>query len=428
MHIYFSGIGGTGIGPLAMIAQQVGHNVSGSDKQDSDYFQHLSSHGITNIHVGQDLEQISVVHAGQPIDWLVYSSAVPIENPDAPELQFCRENGIKATKRDDFMNFILDEKQLKLIGIAGTHGKTTTTAMAVWLAQQVGLNTSHLLPAKTKFCEMGEYKQGSEYFILECDEFDRTFLSYSPYISIISGVDYDHPDIYSTRDDYQEAFRTFIGQSQHTITWQMDVEALQLQANDKITVLPDNEEKLNMLSLFGHVNRKDAWLVIQAIHRLTQSTIEELVGHMNKFPGVSRRFEKITEHVYSDYAHTPEKIKGAIQMAHELVGDNVVVIYEGLHNTRQHFIKEELVHLFDSVKKLYVVPSYLAREDESLELLSPSDIVRITSQPENGVATDKNENLKQIIAAHQQAGDMVLCLTAGGGGSLDEWLRQKFTT
>lgn len=426
MHIYFSGIGGTGIGPLAMIAQQAGFSVSGSDKQDSEYFRHLKQCGITNIHIGQDLEQIKGVHESQPIDWLVYSSAVPIENPDAPELQFCSDNNIKATRRDDFMNFVLDNGKLKLIGIAGTHGKTTTTAMTVWLAQQVGMKASHLLPAKTSFAEMGDYKQDSEYFILECDEFDRTFLSYKPYISLISGVDYDHPDIYLTRDDYQQAFRDYINQSNHTLLWQIDSAALQIKPSDSVTVLPDNESNLNQLRLFGLVNRRDAWLVIQAINRLTKHPVSDLIEHMNKFPGISRRFEKIADHVYSDYAHTPEKIRGAIQMSHEIADDKVVVIYEGLHNTRQHFIKDDLFNLFDSVKKFYVVPSYLAREDESLDLLTPSDIVRMTSQPNKGVATDKNENLKQIIITHQQAGDLVLCLTAGGGGSLDEWLRKEF--
>lgn len=426
MHIYFSGIGGTGIGPLAMIAQQAGLSVSGSDKQDSDYFQHLLKNGLTNIHIGQDLEQITKIHETQPIDWLVYSSAVPIENPNAPELQFCRDNGIKTTKRDDFMNHILETSNLKLIGIAGTHGKTTTTAMTVWLAKQVGLSASHLLPAKTSFSEMGEYRQGSEYFILECDEFDRTFLSYKPFLSLISGVDYDHPDIYSTRDDYQSAFRDYINQSEHTVLWEIDSNALGLPPTETTTILPDNEISLNKLRLFGLVNRRDAWLVIQAIHRLTNLPVDELIEHMNKFPGISRRFEKIDEHLYSDYAHTPEKIRGAIQMAREIAGDKVIVVYEGLHNTRQHFIKEDLAHLFDDVKKLYVVPTYLAREDESLELLSPSDIVRLTSQPDKGVATDKNENLKQIIITHQQAGDLIVCLTAGGGGSLDEWLRREF--
>jgi UDP-N-acetylmuramate--alanine ligase len=101
-------------------------------------------------------------------------------------------------------------------------------------------------------------------------------------------------------------------------------------------------------------------------------------------------------------------------------------VYEGLHNTRQHFIKEDLRHLFDSVKKLYVVPSYLAREDESLALLSPQDIINLTSKPSNGVASQLNADLKHAIQQHITAGNLVLCLSAGGGTSLDEWLRIQF--
>src|SRR6476646_7705254 len=100
MHIYFSGIGGAGIGPLAQIAHQAGYTVSGSDKQDSQYIQYLKKHGVTEIHIGQDKAAIDRVHDKQPIDWLVYTSALPLENPDAPELAFCREQGIKTSKRD----------------------------------------------------------------------------------------------------------------------------------------------------------------------------------------------------------------------------------------------------------------------------------------------------------------------------------------
>lgn len=110
MHIFFSGIGGTAIGPLAIIAKQAGHDVSGSDKQDSQYIEYLKKRGITKINIGQDKKQIARVHNAKPIDWYVYSSAVAIENPKAPELQFVRENQIKHTKRDDLLNFILQEK------------------------------------------------------------------------------------------------------------------------------------------------------------------------------------------------------------------------------------------------------------------------------------------------------------------------------
>jgi len=91
MHIYFSGIGGTGIGPLALVAKQAGYEVSGSDKQDSLYVEYLQKHGISNIHIGQDEASIAKIHANKPIDWFVYTSALPLENPDAPELHFCHE-------------------------------------------------------------------------------------------------------------------------------------------------------------------------------------------------------------------------------------------------------------------------------------------------------------------------------------------------
>ncbi len=86
MHIFFSGIGGTAIGPLALIAHQAGFKVSGSDKQDSQYVQYLRKQGISEIHIGQTTESIRSLHRADPIDWIVYSSAVAIENPNHPEL------------------------------------------------------------------------------------------------------------------------------------------------------------------------------------------------------------------------------------------------------------------------------------------------------------------------------------------------------
>ena len=171
MHIYFSGIGGAGIGPLALIAKQAGLEVSGSDKQDSDYIKYLHSKGIDDIHIGQARETITKVHNNSPIDWLVYTSALPLENPGAPELKFCKEQGIKTSKRDEFINLILGEKKLKLIAIAGTHGKTTTTAMVVWLFKELGLPISYALPAKVSYGDMGQYTEGSEYFVYEADEY-----------------------------------------------------------------------------------------------------------------------------------------------------------------------------------------------------------------------------------------------------------------
>lgn len=429
MHIYFSGIGGTGIGPLALIAHQAGHTVSGSDKQDSQYIAYLKKHGISDIHIEQDTAGIQAVHERTPIDWLVYSSAVAIEQPDNPEFVFCRSHDIRMSTRADLLNKIIEEKNLRMFAVAGTHGKSTTTAMAVWLFKQLGLPVSYSFGAKTSFSDMGAYEEGSRYFVYEADEFARNFLEFHPTLSVITGVDYDHPDIYPSRENYEEAFTDFVGQSQQAIMWENDFQKLHPSTETDITVLHENTEILNMFSLVGDVNRRNALQVVTAVHNLTKHDANELIGHMNRFPGLSRRFEQLAPNLYTDYAHTPPKIRGAIQTAHETAGDTVVVIYEGLHNTRQHFIKAELVNLFESAKHLYIVPSYLAREDPNLPLLSPADLVNLLSNESQSKAdpVQLDKSLKEAIQKHLSAGDLVLCLSAGGGNSLDEWLRKEFT-
>ncbi len=429
MHVFFSGIGGTGIGPLALLAHQAGFTVSGSDKQNSQYINYLKKQGIANIAIGQTRDNIAAVHDKNPIDWFVYTSALPRESPDAPELQFVDEQHIKLSKRDEFINLILQEKSLKLIAIAGTHGKTTTTAMTIWLMQQLQLPISYSVGAKLSFGDMGHYEPGSEYFVYEADEFDRNFLAFHPHLALITGIDWDHPDIYPTRESYTQAFCKFLSQCDTAILWNADVQRLRVIPQDQQTVLNETDPTINMaVHLPGLVNRQNAWEVAQAIHTLTGKPIPELVEHLNAFPGVSRRFEQIVPNLYSDYAHTPPKIRGALQLAHEVAGDRVVVVYEGLHNTRQHFIKNDLKHLFDSVKQLYIVPSYLAREDASLALLTPADLKALLdpATQEHTEVMELNDALAAKISEHIAANDLVLCITAGGGHSLDEWLRATF--
>lgn len=429
MHIFFSGIGGTGIGPLALIAHRAGFEVSGSDKQDSSYLHYLQKQGLSDIHVGQSYEQIAAVHEKHPIDWFVFSSAVTKEQTNPPELQFCEEHNIKATRRNEFLNKLLEDKNFKLVAIAGTHGKTTTTAMTIWLFKQLGIPESHSVAAKSSFCEMGEFNEGSEYFIYEADEYDQNFLAFHPYISMITGIDWDHPDVFPTREDYVAAFRKFLDQSREAIIWDADMDRLGLEPSEKYQQIREADPGINeKLHLPGLVNRQNAWEVAHAVAKITGKSIDELLPHLDKFPGVGRRFEQIAPHIYSDYAHTPPKIRGALQLAHEVAGDDVVVVYEGLHNTRQHFIKAELRTLFDSAKKLYIVPSYLAREDKNLQLLTPEDLKQLLSEPTQArtTAAALNDELKDTIQKHADNGELVLCLTAGGGNSLDEWLRREF--
>lgn len=419
MHIYFSGIGGAGIGPLAMIAYRAGYQVSGSDKQDSAYVQYLLRSGITDIHIGQGYEQIAQVHETHPIDWFIHSSALTIENPHAPEVQFCQEKNIKISKRDELINDLIDQKNLKLLAVAGTHGKTTTTAMLIWMFKQLAIPVSYSVGAKISYGDMGEFDAKSEYFVYEADEFDRNFLQFKPFMAIIPGIAYDHPDIYPTQESYREAFRDFFGQSQQIIAHPEDVENLGVE-NQPLNA------PIDRITLPGEVNRRNAQLVVETLHRLTDTPLDTLIEHVNMFPGVSRRFEKVADNIYSDYAHTPEKIEGALQLVREVAGDKFVVVYEGLHNTRQHFIKEQLKTLFSPAEKLYIVPSYLAREDESLELLTPDKLSRLMEEPNKRIPCELDYKLAKALTDDIQNGYLVLCLSAGGGGSLDEWLRKKF--
>ena len=429
MHIFFSGIGGTGIGPLALIAKQAGFEVSGSDKQDSSYIKYLRDQGINNIRIGQSGENIAEVHKIKPIDWFVYSAAVAIEQPDSPEFTFCRNNEVRLSLRDELLNHIIKTKNLKLIAIAGTHGKTTTTAMAIWTCQQLGIPVSYSVGAKIPFGDMGHYEPGSEYFIYEADEFARNFLAFHPTLSVITGIDYDHPDIYPTRESYNAAFKEFLGQSERTVMWKSDLKVLdESQEADQLILDPDDPVIDTYLHLPGKVNRLDAWETAQALVLQLGGDINRIISILNAFPGVSRRFEQVARRLYTDYAHTPPKIRGAIQIAQELESKNIVVVYEGLHNTRQHFIKDELKNLFDDVKQLYIVPSYMAREDPNLEVLTPEKLKGLLSDEAAAKCEPKelNADLKATIQKHLDANDLVLCLSAGGGGSLDEWLRFHF--
>jgi UDP-N-acetylmuramate--alanine ligase len=423
MHIYFCGIGGAGIGPLAMIAYHAGYTVSGSNNIDNDYLKYLRKHGIDNIDIESGSELMATRHANIPIDWVVYSSALPKENPDHPLLRFANENNIKCTKRDEFIVDFLQKKNLKMIAVAGTHGKSTTTAMMIWTFKQLGLPVSYNVGAKLSFGEMGEYDPKSEYFVYECDEYDRNFLSYHPTLSLVTGVAWDHHDIYPTPENYDQAFLDFFAQSEQTILWKEDSDRLAYPASKMIV---EDDPNVGLITLNGLVNRQNAWQVVTAANMLLGTDVSTLIEIINRFPGLSRRFELLAPNIYTDYAHTYEKIRGAIQGALEINPD-VVIVYEGLHNRRQHFMlaRGQYSDMFEGVSKIYWIPSYLAREDPNERLLSPAELITHLPNPSIAEQAELNDQLLSDIHIEADSGKLILCITAGGGKSLDEWLRTK---
>jgi UDP-N-acetylmuramate--alanine ligase len=188
---------------------------------------------------------------------------------------------------------------------------------------------------------------------------------------------------------------------------------------------------IDKIELIGRYNRYDAWLAIRAVAHITQESPESLVELINDFPGVSRRFEKLAENLYTDYAHTPEKIRGVMSVVLETAqrtGQKIVIIYEPLTNRRMHYTKQLHADVFDGVDALYWVPSYLAREDPNQELLTPTELIKHLDMPSRTVAKPMklDAKLKTAIKQHLADGDLVVGLSGGGGGSLDEWLRLSF--
>lgn len=415
MNIYFSGIGGVGIGPLAEIAHEAGYEVTGSDIEDGLMTRQLREKGIT-VNIGQDGTFLSKCHHQKAIDWFVYTAALPV---DHPELMLAKKLGIKTSQRDELINEIINQKKLKLIAVAGTHGKTTTVGMLVWTFERLGIAVSYLVGTTIKFGPSGHFDPKSEYFIYECDEYNKNFLHYKPYLSLITSLDYDHPDTFPTVGDYKSAFREFCKNSDFVIGWSDQLPEIYDGLPNARILKPDTIN--NNLRLIGECNRRNSALAQIAIKELgiTDSTDAAL----NDFPGTDRRFEKLAENLYSDYAHHPVEIAATLQMARE-ISDHIVLVYQPHQNTRQHRIKNEYTNQFELADEIYWLPTYLSREDPSLPIINPSELIKNITNKNNIHITDFSDELWDTIQSKRSSGNLVICM---GAGKIDTWVRQKLS-
>jgi UDP-N-acetylmuramate-alanine ligase len=213
--------------------------------------------------------------------------------------------------------------------------------------------------------------------------------------------------------------------------WQEDADYLGVNENTVTTVLDSGARQVLNIGLLGQYNRLDAWLVAQAIHYITNEPLDKLTDLLGRFPGLSRRMEEVAENLYSDYAHTPEKIRGAMSVATEMAtdkGQRVIVVYEPLTNRRQHYMLDDYKDCFSGAAKLYWLPSYLAREDPNQRVIPPEELISHLDDPSLAAPAEMDDSLKQAIQQHLNDGDLVIGMAGGGGGSLDEWLRQEFTS
>ena len=413
MHIYLAGIGGVGIGPLAEIASGAGYEVSGSDQTPSLMTQELTASGIDVIIYPQDGSRMRQLHAKHAIDWFVYTSSLPENHA---ELVLARELGIRTSKRDELLSHIIEERQLKLIAVAGTHGKTTTTGMLVWALQQLGIPVSYSIGTTVRFGPSGLFDEASEYFVYECDEYDKNFLAFRPYVALITAIDHDHFDTYPTLESYDAAFRQFAAQSRVVVTWRENEDALGHAAARYLTHTDP------ALTLPGTHNRRNASLGLVGLADLFALNHDDLIAAFNSFPGTDRRFEKLADNLYTDYGHHPAEISATLQMASEL-GKRVVLVYQPHQNGRQYEVRDQYTaDVFSHADHVYWLPTYLTRENASQVVLTPQELSQAITEKTKIAGLD--DTLWAAISREISEGSLVLCM---GAGPIDGWLRERLT-
>jgi UDP-N-acetylmuramate--alanine ligase len=414
MNIFFSGLGGVGMGPLAEIARDAGYNVFGSDIEEGLMTDKLKQGGI-DVHIGvQDGSFLQATHDNTPLDWFVYTPAI---QDNHPELVLAKKLGIKVAKRGAYLAHFVEEKGLKLIAISGTHGKTTTTGMMIWVMKELAIPVSYSIGTTLTFGPSGVYDPKSEYFVYECDEFDRNMLYFSPFLSLVPSLDYDHPDTYPTPADYLDAFKQFAFKSKEVIAWD-DQQAQAFDGLHNVTLMASSKLDTNM-AVVGTQNRRNASIVQEATSMLHFS--DDISDILLRFPGTDRRFERLGENLYTDYGHHPVEIAATLQLAREL-SDHVVLVYQPHQNIRQHEIKDEYTNQFELAEEVYWLPTYLSREDPNLAILKPEELIQNITNRDHVHVAEFDDELWDLIQKARVEGKLVVGM---GAGAIDGWLRQQ---
>lgn len=435
-NIHFVGIGGAGMCGIAEILLNLGFNVSGSDKTKTETVEYLESIGakVFEGHEGSHVEGS---------DALVYSSAVPMTNPEVVE---AKKRKIPVIRRAEMLGELMRMKYG--ISIAGTHGKTTTTSMAGNMLTEGGLDPTIIVGGKLQKLKTNARLGNSKYLIAEADEFDRSFLTLTSSIAVITTLEVDHLDCYSDLDDIKNAFVAFANKvpffgtviacidetsvqdilprlERHVMTYglskQADLraEAIQFYSNySEYTVLYKEKELGSVrIQLPGIHNVKNSLAAI-GIGIELEMPFKDIKLGVEQFSGVNRRFEIKGEKnhiiVVDDYAHHPTEIQATLQGAKRGWNKRTVAIFQPhLYSRTRDFYKEFGKSFFDS-DILIITDIYPAREEpiEGITGELIANAAREYGHRHVEYIPDKHQVVKHLHdIVHEN--DMVITLGAG---------------
>ncbi len=433
-HIHLVGIGGAGMSAIAIVLLGRGERVTGSDRARSVYSANLEAKGV-RITYGHNAENVSGA------DLVVASSAIPAGNV---ELETAREKGIPVQHRAEFLHELTASFQT--IAVAGTHGKTTTTGIIAWIFEQAGRDPSFIVGGMLPDFGSNAKAGSGSIFVIEADEYDRTFLGLEPDLAVITNVELDHPDCYPTLEAFQQAFQQFAGQVRSTLVicaedagaaslspvgvsrktygftsgadWRAeDIRANSAGGSDFLVLREAETLGLVRTRLPGAHNVLNA-LAGLAVSDLMGVEFRVAREALTSFHGAGRRFELIGEQsgvaVIDDYAHHPTEIKATLQAARQRFSQGRLwVVFQPHTYSRLRALKAGFAQAFAGADEVIVTEVFAAREERDPEF-SGEKIAAFIEGDRVQFIPDF-EAIVRRLAAEVQPGDVVLTLSAGDG-------------
>ena len=437
-HVFFSGIGGIGMSAMARILLEDGFKVSGSDRELSDITRQLTDLGAV-IYKGQHAENI------KNADVLVYSSAIAADNPERAAAGQLR---IPVIRRAEMLAEMMRLKYC--LAIAGSHGKTTTSAMCTTIFRQAGLQPTFLVGGRLLDLKTNAGAGKGEFFITEADEYDRSFLTLNPAYALITNIEADHLDCYHDLNDIKKAFISFASKvpfygaviccsddagvmdilpelNNQVITYglneQANYRAVRIQFDKSLAattfeVYRQGKSIGNIkLVIFGEHNVKNALAAI-ALAVENEIPLHHIQTALAAFHGVERRFEVKgvinNTMVIDDYAHHPTELGATLATARKIWPGRVLAVFQPhLFSRTRDFYKQFAERLLPA-DLIFITDIYPAREKPIAGITAELIVQELTKQSHPAVQyVPDRKNVAGEIRNHVQAGDMVLFMGAG---------------
>lgn len=433
-RLHFLGIGGVGMSGLALTLLSQGYLVSGSDAADSRQLRALADAGVATTVGHTDVDRAAAADV-----LIVTRRAV---QRSSPELEAAVAAGVPVMRRGEVVGALFNARQG--IAVAGSHGKSTTTGMLVWTLRSLGLDPSFAIGAEIPDAASTVSVGTGPAMVAEADEFDHQFLWLRPEVSIITNVEFDHPDVFATPEAYEDDFRRFAGTVRPGGTLLMAgddagskivLQGARLPAGAHLQTFGEHdtadwrvegtEGAWNLrtpgkqylplsLAVPGRHNARNAAVAIAALVAIKLSA-QDAVKVIASFPGVGRRFEikgdaaGVT--VVDDYAHHPTEVRATIRAARgRFPGRRLWAVFQPHTFSRTKALLADFAEALSEADRIAVADIYGATETDDLGISSRSLVELI---PDRAIVAGDVPGVAARLVDHLTNGDVVLTLGAG---------------